>query len=63
MSANMMQAKNNINILEFILRTVNVPIEQKNTFLKGYIDELIATPNQSEKDVYDEIAYNELVIR
>ena len=58
-----MQAKNNIGILEFILRTVNVPVEQKNTFLKGYIDELIATPNQAEKDVYDEIAYNELVIR
>lgn len=63
MSAIMMQAKNNISILEFILRTVNVPVEQKNTFLKGYIDELIATPNQAEKDVYDEIAYNELVIR
>lgn len=63
MSAIMMQAKNNIGILEFILRTVNVPVEQKNTFLKGYIDELIATPNQVEKDVYDEIAYNELVIR
>lgn len=63
MSAIMMQAKNNIGILEFILRTVNVPAEQKNTFLKGYIDELIATPNQAEKDVYDEIAYNELVIR
>ena len=63
MSAIMMQAKNNISILEFILRTVNVPIEQKNTFLKGYIDELIAAPNQAEKDVYDEIAYNELVIR
>lgn len=63
MSAIMMQAKNNINILEFILSTVNVPVEQKNTFLKGYIDELIATPNQAEKDVYDEIAYNELVIQ
>ena len=63
MSAIMMQAKNNIGILEFILRTVNVPVEQKNTFLKGYIDELIATPNQAEKNVYDEIAYNELVIR
>ena len=59
----MMQAKNNISILEFILQTVNVPAEQRNTFLKGYIDELIATPNQAEKDVYDEIAYNELVIR
>ena len=59
----MMQAKNNINILEFILKTVNVPAEEKNTFIKGYIDEIIAAPNQTEKDVYDEIAYNELVIR
>lgn len=59
----MMQAKNNINILEFILKTANVPAEEKNTFLKNYIDELIASPNQSEKDVYDEIAYNELVIK
>lgn len=63
LSAVMMQAKNNINILEFILKTVNVPAEEKNTFLKGYIDEIIAAPNQVEKDVYDEIAYNELVIR
>lgn len=63
MSAVMMQAKGNISILEFILRTVHVPAEQKNTFLKGYIDELIAAPNQVEKDVYDEIAYNEMVIR
>lgn len=63
MSDVMMQAKNNISILEFILRTVHVPAEQKNTFLKGYIDELIAAPNQVEKDVYDEIAYNEMVIR
>lgn len=63
MSAIMMKAKNNIGILEFILKTVNVPVEQKNTFLKGYIDELIAIPNQAEKDVYDEIAYNELIIR
>ncbi|MCH5191711.1 MAG: hypothetical protein J1F23_06050 [Oscillospiraceae bacterium] len=59
----MMQAKNNINILEFILKTANVPAEEKNSFLKNYIDELIATPNQVEKDVYDEIAYNELVIK
>lgn len=63
LSAVMMQAKNNINILEFILKTVNVPAEEKNTFLKGYIDEIIASPNQVEKDVYDEIAYNEVVIR
>lgn len=63
LTSTMMQAKNNINILEFILKTSNVPEEQKNTFLKGYIDELIASPNQAEKEVYDEITYNELVIK
>ena len=63
LTSTMMQAKNNVNILEFILKTSNVPEEQKNTFLKGYIDELIASPNQAEKEVYDEIAYNELVIK
>ena len=63
LSGIMMQANNNINILEFILRTVNVPPEERNTFLKGFVDELIATPNQAEKDVYDVIAYNETVIR
>ncbi|MDE6725448.1 MAG: hypothetical protein K2J79_07570, partial [Ruminiclostridium sp.] len=59
----MMQAKNNKIILEFILKTANVPEEQKNTFLKNYIDELIESPNKAEKKVYEEIAYNELVIR
>ncbi|MBQ8595588.1 MAG: hypothetical protein IJ406_06505 [Oscillospiraceae bacterium] len=59
----MMNAKNNIKILEFILKTVNVPIEQKNNFLKEYIDEIIAAPNKTEKEVYDEIEYNELIIK
>ena len=59
----MMQAKNNINILEFILHIVNVPAEQRNLFLKDYIDELIETPNQAEKVVRDEIAYNETIIQ
>jgi hypothetical protein len=63
LTSTMMQAKNNINILEFILKTSNVPEEQKNASLKDYVDELIASPNQAEKEVYDEIAYNELVIK
>ena len=63
LSSVMMQAKSNINILEFILKTVNVPAKEKNTFLKGYIDEIIAIPNQTEKDTYDEIAYNEHIVR
>lgn len=63
LNTNMMRAKNNINILEFILKTVNVPVEQRNEFLKGYIDDLIANPNQVEEAVYEEIAYNELIIK
>lgn len=55
-------AGNNTNILEFILKTVNVTAIQKNEYLKTYIDELIAAPNQVEKEVYEETAYNETVI-
>ena len=58
----MMEAGNNLNILEFILRTTNVPPAQKNTFLKGFIDELIEAPNQTEQDVYESIAYNQTII-
>lgn len=58
----MMEASNNLNILEFILRTTNVPPTQKNTFLKGFIDELIEAPNQMEQDVYESIAYNQTII-
>jgi len=63
LTANMMRAKNNIHILEFILKTVNVPVDQRNEFLKNYIDELITNPNQVEESVYEEISYNELVIK
>lgn len=59
----MMQAKNNINILEFILRTVNVPPEQRNEFLKNFLQEQIDQPNRTEREVYDEIEYNETIIR
>lgn len=59
----MMQAKNNGNILEFILRTVNVPPEQRNEFLKNFLQEQIDQPNQTERAVYEEIEYNETIIR
>lgn len=63
LTSNLMQASNNINILDFILKTLNVPEEQKNTFIKTYIDEIIAAPNSVEEGVYDEIEYNEMIIR
>lgn len=56
-------AGNNYNILEFILCVVNVPVAERNTYLKEYLNELLAKPNNVEEDTYDEIEYNELIIR
>ena len=59
----MMQAKNNINILKFIRKTVHdIPSEERNAFPKTYIDELIKQPIPDENRVYDEITYQNLVI-
>lgn len=55
-------SKNNYNILEFILKIENVTIQEKNTYLKEYLDELLSEPNLAEKETYDEIEYNELII-
>lgn len=56
-------AGNNYNILEFILKVVNVPVAERNTYLKEYLNELLAKPNEVEIETYNEIAYNELIIR
>lgn len=57
-----LSAKANITILEFILATLNVPAEQKNEYLKEFINELISNPNQVEQGVYSEEKYNEMII-
>jgi len=59
----MMRARCNETILEFMVKTLNVPDAEKNSFIKDFVDELIASPNQIEKDVYDEIELNEAIIR
>lgn len=56
-------AHNNYNILEFILRIVNVPVAERNTYLKEYLNELLAAPNDVEVETYNQIEYNELVIK
>lgn len=56
-------AGNNYNILEFILKVIHVPVAERNTYLKEYLNELLAKPGDVEVDTYDEIEYNELVIR
>ena len=62
-SSVLMQAKANIPILEFLREVIHVPLEQRNTFIKSFIDEIIASANSQEKAVYEEIAYNELIIQ
>ena len=56
-------ANNNYNILEFIMKIKNVPVAERNTYLKEYLNELLAKPNDVEIETYNEIEYNELVIR
>ena len=56
-------ANNNFNILEFILKIVNVPVAERNTYLKEYLNDLLAKPNNVEIETYNEIEYNELVIK
>lgn len=59
----LMRAKANISILEYVKEVIHVPPEQRNAFIKNFIDELIDAANSEEKEVYDEIAYNETIIR
>ncbi len=56
-------ANNNYNILEFIMKIKNVPIAERNTYLKEYLNELLAKPNDVEIETYNEIEYNEFVIQ
>lgn len=59
----LLHAKANINILEYFRNIIRVPLEQRNAFIKSFIDELIGRANAQEKEVDDEIAYNEMIIR
>jgi hypothetical protein len=56
-------AYNNYHILEMINRIKNVPIDEKNRYLSDFMDELLKKPIPSEQETYDEIEYNELIIR
>lgn len=56
-------ANNNYNILEFIMKIKNVQITERNTYLKEYLNELLAKPNDVEIETYNEIEYNELIIQ
>ena len=59
----LMSAKANLPILAYFREVIHVQPEQRNQFIKNFIDELIAQANDQEQAIYDEIAYNETIIR
>lgn len=63
LSGALCKAKGNIAILEFLKRTLHVELDEHNAFVQSFMDELVAQANASEKEVYDQIRYNEMIIR
>ena len=63
LSAAMRKAKGNLTVLEFVKSVIHVDALQRNAFIKNFIDGLISQANDSEKEVYDTIRYNEMIIR
>lgn len=61
--AAMNKAKGNVEILAFLKSVIHVEPAERNAFIKNFVDELIAQANPAEEKVYDEIRYNELIIR
>lgn len=62
LNATLNSAKTNVKILDFILKVVNVTVEDNNTFLNEFIDNLIAKTNETEKEIKREIKHNEFII-
>ncbi|MEE1031815.1 MAG: hypothetical protein U0L12_06705 [Ruminococcus sp.] len=56
-------AENNKQILQFILDVGNVSEMERNAYVTKFIESEISKPNSEELAVYNEIEYNELVIR
>ena len=59
----MMLAKANVNILDFILKTMHITDADRKDYLNSFIEDVIKKPNSVELEVEDEICYNELIIR
>ncbi len=56
-------AKNNVNILEFIRKTLHFSGSGKKNRLAKFIDDIIRRSNSSEVDVRNEIYHNKLIIK
>lgn len=55
-------AENNSNILDWICTIVNPKTNERNAYLKHYMDNLIASPNAVEKETYDEMKKNDYIV-
>lgn len=56
-------ARNNANIISFVNDVTTVPTDERNQYLKDYIDRIVEQPCKTEIDVYDEIERNEFIIK
>ena len=63
LTSQMMLAKANVNILDFILKTMHITDADRKDYLNSFIEDVIKKPNSIELEVEDEICYNELIIR
>lgn len=63
LTSQMMLAKANINILDFILKTTHITDADRMDYLNSFIEDIVKKPNSVELEVEDEICYNELIIR
>lgn len=57
------RAKNNSAILEFINKINNFSDDDKNSYLKNYLDHIVDVPSEKEKKLYEEIEYQEEIIK
>lgn len=57
------RAKNNVAILEFINKINNFNHNEKSGYLKNYLDHLVDTPSEKEKKLYEEISFQEEIIK
>ena len=56
-------ARNNANVISYVNDVTTVSADERNQYLKDYIDRIVEQPCKTESDVYDEIERNEFIIK
>ena len=63
LSAALQRARGNVEILAFLKKVIHTDTVTRNSFVKDFIDHLAEEPNEEEEQVYQDIRYNEMIIR